>query len=89
MIGETYDVTCVKMPQNEHTYLAFPLVNVFESLFPSRQRLYLSNSIFSKHSIQQIILNVTKYHFLTLEEIWPIKLLENKEYKGSSRYLKI
>ena len=39
------------MPKNERTYLAFFTVNVFKSLYSSRQRLYLSNSIFSKISI--------------------------------------
>ena len=38
------------MRKNAHKYLAFPSVNIFESLYSSRQRLYLSNSIFSKHS---------------------------------------
>ena len=52
IIGEKYDVTCVKMPNNERKYLAFPSVNFFEGLCSARQRLYLSNSIFSKISIE-------------------------------------
>ena len=47
----------------------FPSVNVFKSLYSSRQRLYLSNSIFSKISIKQILLNVKKYHCLTLKNL--------------------
>ena len=38
----------------------------FESLYCSRQRLYLSNSIFSKNSIEEIFLNVKKYHFFNI-----------------------
>ena len=70
-----YDVTYVKMHKNAHKYLAFPSVNFFESLYSSRQRLYLSNFIFPKNPIKQIFLNVKKYHF------------RNKELKGSSPYL--
>ena len=69
------------MPQNEHKYLALPSVNLFESLYSSRQRLYLSNSIFSKNSIEQMFLNVKKYHFLTLKKICSIEFLENKELR--------
>ena len=70
------------MPKHERKYLAFLSVNVFKSSYGSRQRLYLSNSIFSKMSITQIVLNVKKYH-----RICSIEFLENKELKGSSRYL--
>ena len=58
-----YDVTYVKMHKNAHKYLAFPSVNVFESLYSSRQRLYLSNFVFPKNPIEHIFLNVKKYHF--------------------------
>ena len=64
IIGKKYDVTCVKMPKNEHKYLAFSSLNFFERLYSSRQRLYLFNSIFSKNSIEQIFLNVKKYNWL-------------------------
>ena len=77
------------MPKNERKYLAFPLVNVFKRLYSSRQRLYLSNSIFSKISIEQIFLNVKKYHCLALKNICPIVFLENKELKGLNRYLRL
>ena len=76
-----------KMPKIERKYLAFPLVNFFKSLYSSRQRSYLSNSIFSKISMEQIFLNIKKYHFLTLKKICSIEFFENKELKGSSRYL--
>ena len=81
IIGKKYDVTCVKMPKNERKSLSFPSVNVFKSLYSSRQRLYLSNSIFSKNSIEQMFLNVKKYHFLTLKKICSIEFLENKELR--------
>ena len=70
------------MPKNERKYLAFPSVNFFKSLYSSRQRLYLSNSVFLKISIEQSFLNVKKYHFLTLKQICSIEFLENKELKG-------
>ena len=49
------------MRKNAQKYLAF------ESLYSSRQRLYLSNSIFLKNYIEQIFSNVRKYNFLTLK----------------------
>ena len=83
------------MPKNERKYLAFPSVNFFKRLYSARQRLYLSNSNFSKISIEQMFLNVKKYHFLTLKKNCfkkyhfltlkkncSIEFLENKELKG-------
>ena len=87
IIRKKYDVTCAKMPQNEHKYLAFPLVNISKSLYCSRQRIYLSNSIFSKTSIEQIFLNVKKYHFVTLKKICCIEFLENMKLERPCRYL--
>ena len=43
-------------------------MNISKSLYYSRQTIYLSNSFFSKNSIEQIFLNVKKYHFVTLKK---------------------
>ena len=75
------------MRKNERKYLAFPSVNFFKSLYSSRQRVHLSNSIFSKISIEQIFLYVKKYHVLTLKRICSVEFLENMELKESSWYL--
>ena len=34
--------------------------------------------------MEQIFLNVKKYHFITLKKVCSIAILENKELKGSS-----
>ena len=81
---DVYDVPCVKMNTN---ILRFVQWTFLQRLYSSRQRLYLSNSIFSNISIEQIFLNVKKYNFLTLKKICSIEFLENNELKGLSRYL--
>ena len=68
------------MPKNKHKYLAFPSVNFIGNLYSSRQMLFLSNSIFSKNSIEQIFLNVKKISFL-LDRIFR-KQGVIKNYKG-------
>ena len=73
------------MPKNKHKYLAFPSVNFFGNLYSSRQMLFLSNSIFSKNSIEQIFLNVKKY-FVTLIRKCSVEFFENMELKVSRRY---
>ena len=81
IIGKKYDVTSLKMNANILRFLRWIFLNVCTVQDKDPIPFHFSNSISLKISIEQIFLNVKKYHFLTLKTFCFMEFLENKELR--------
>ena len=80
------DVPNVKMPKMNANILRF-LRWIFLKVCTVQDKGYTFPILFFKGFYRRNFLNVTKYNFLTIKNIYSILFLENKELKGSSWYL--